>query len=89
MPPHCLYAEAMAEATRVMPLPASTVHVAIELSMQTAASCADGYVAQFGLTRRREHGGSVLSYFELTIATAQGAPTLAGTITLVNQHHEE
>ena len=88
VPPHCLYAQAMAEATRVMPLPAWTVHVGTELAMQALASCADSFVAQFGLARRRESNGSLLSHFDIAIATGRGAPTLAGSITLVSQDRD-
>jgi hypothetical protein len=83
VPPHCLFAHAMAEATAVMPLPPSAVHAGTELAMQAPAARADGYVARLELTRRREAGGSVVSLFALTIATTGGVPTLAGSVTLV------
>ncbi len=84
VPPHCLFAHAMAEVTRAMPLPASAVHAGTELTMQAPASCADSYVVRVELTRRRANQGSVVSHFGLAIATARGAPTLTGSITLVN-----
>lgn len=88
VPPHCLLAHAMAEITRAMPLPASTVHAGTEFTMQAAASCADSYVVRVELTRRRANQGSLVSHFGLAIATAQGAPTLTGSITLVSNQRD-
>lgn len=88
VPPHCLFAHAMAEATRVMPLPASAVHVGTELAMQAPAARTDSYVAHFELKRRRANQGSLVSHFSIEIASTQGVPTLTGSVILVSDHLE-
>jgi hypothetical protein len=86
VPPTLLLAFAMAEMTAVMPLPATTLHVAQELTISRVVRVDQPLEARFVLHDRRESPDLILHRFNLEISV-DGETVAHGRIGLQTSEH--